>query len=102
MTFGHWTETNTKQSGFRDASCFQTVVHSLTTLADRSVVLDIVLLAATGAAADDPSPVDRVQVAELLVGFDVDGAVVDVAQRAQAQRGQRGASDHHQGVEPED
>lgn len=107
MTFGDWKheqkETNTQQSGSRDASWYQNAADSPpTTFADWSVVLHIVLLAPAGAAADDPSPVDRVQVAELLVARDVDGAVVDVAQRAQAQRGQGGASDHHQRVEPGD
>lgn len=109
VTFGHWkaseqkTKPNNQRDSYRDATWwFQDPADSLTTLAVRSVVLDVVPLPTAGAAADDPRPVDGVQVAELLVAGDVDGAVVDVAQRAQAQRGQGGAPYHHQGVEPEE
>lgn len=58
---------------------------SLTTLIPRSVILDVdVLLASlrTGAAAEESRPVDGIVVAEIVVSFDVDAAVVYFPQRA--------------------
>lgn len=52
------------------------------------------------AAAEEPRPVDGVVVAETGVLADVDAAVADLAQGAQAQRGQRGDAHHHEGETP--
>lgn len=70
----------------------------LTALCRRPVVVEAV--GSNPAAAEELCPVDGVVVAEPGVLTDVDAAVADLAQGAQAQRGQGGDAHHHEGETP--
>lgn len=67
----------------------------VTALRRRPVVVEAV--GSNPAAAEELRPVDGVVVAEPGVLADVDAAVADLAQGAQAQRNQGGDAHHHQG-----
>lgn len=55
----------------------------------------------TGTAGEDPRPVHRVEIAQLLVPRDVHAAVIYVTQRAQPQGCQGGDLHHQKSVAPE-
>lgn len=70
----------------------------LTALPRGPVVVEAV--GSNPAAREELRPIDGVVVAQPGVLADVDAAVADLAQGAQAQRGQGGDAHHHQGETP--